>query len=193
MEFFDSNCLKDVLFDDAIKQDYELSEGTKKKIILQICRGVIYLHHKGVIHRDLKPANILISKTFDYTKGYEVKICDFGLSRINDMASEMLTTAGKNIARGTIIYMAPEVLLEYGSGSIFSDRWSLGCVVNEIFTGNITWYHELEVENMREILGKQKMPNLKNVPLYLIDILSKFFDYDPNKRPTPEMLYDSVV
>ena len=39
-----------------------------------IC-AVQYIHSANIIHRDIKPANILVDED------YNVKICDFGLSR----------------------------------------------------------------------------------------------------------------
>lgn len=41
-------------------------------------RGLKYVHSAGVVHRDLKPSNILINENCD------LKICDFGLARIQD-------------------------------------------------------------------------------------------------------------
>ena len=44
-------------------------------LMQQTLSGLEYLHANNVVHRDLKPSNILV------TKNFEVKICDFGLSR----------------------------------------------------------------------------------------------------------------
>ncbi|KAF7114142.1 hypothetical protein CNMCM5793_007720 [Aspergillus hiratsukae] len=46
--------------------------------IYQILRGLKYIHSANVIHRDLKPTNILINENCD------VKICDFGLARLQE-------------------------------------------------------------------------------------------------------------
>jgi len=45
-------------------------------IMLQICRGIKYIHSKHILHRDLKPANIFL------TLDGKIKIGDFGISRI---------------------------------------------------------------------------------------------------------------
>ena len=46
-----------------------------KTLLYQILLAIYYIHSAKVIHRDLKPGNILL------TAKYNVKICDFGLSR----------------------------------------------------------------------------------------------------------------
>ena len=46
-------------------------------VMLQLLRGLDFLHTNLVLHRDLKPDNVLVS-----SRG-EIKIADFGLARMH--------------------------------------------------------------------------------------------------------------
>uniref|UniRef100_A0A3P8RSF0 mitogen-activated protein kinase n=1 Tax=Amphiprion percula TaxID=161767 RepID=A0A3P8RSF0_AMPPE len=89
-------------------------------VMLQLLRGLDFLHTNLVLHRDLKPENILVSNCG------EVKIADFGLARIHTF--NMALTPGVV----TLWYRAPEVLLN----SVYMssvDMWSVGCIFAELF------------------------------------------------------------
>lgn len=50
-------------------------------VILQIARGMLYLHDFGIAHRDLKPQNVIVDN--GQHKAFRVKLIDFGLSKTN--------------------------------------------------------------------------------------------------------------
>ncbi|MBX2818535.1 MAG: serine/threonine protein kinase, partial [Rhodothermaceae bacterium] len=88
----------------------------------QMLLGLQAAHKQGVLHRDLKPENVLIS-----LEGH-VKLCDFGFASLVD------TEEGAEGIRGTIGYMAPEVILE-GTSSEPSDVFAVGAVLYEMVLG----------------------------------------------------------
>lgn len=76
-----------------------------------------YLHGKRVLHCDLKSSNVLIDENWN------VKLCDFGLSRINSSHKK-----GSTRRVGTPHWMAPEILR--GEEYVFeSDVYSFGMLV----------------------------------------------------------------
>lgn len=83
----------------------------------QILEGVCFLHAHDVVHLDLKPQNILL--TSESPLG-DIKIVDFGLSRIMKKSEELREIMG------TPEYVAPEVL-SYDPISTATDMWSIEC------------------------------------------------------------------
>lgn len=63
--------------------------------------GLEYLHGCKVIHRDLKGGNVLV------TRNGRVKLADFGASKAYHEAT---ITDGMKSIRGSIFWMAPEVI-----------------------------------------------------------------------------------
>ncbi|KAA8526251.1 hypothetical protein F0562_008546 [Nyssa sinensis] len=99
---------------------------TRKKIILDIARGLAYLHEEcrqRIIHLDIKPQNILLDENFN------AKISDFGLSKLVDRdESQILTTL-----RGTPGYIAPEC--GQSKITVKVDIYSFGIVLLETVSG----------------------------------------------------------
>lgn len=87
----------------------------------QIMRGLKYLHSAGVIHRDLKPSNILVNENCD------LKICDFGLARIQEPHMTGYVS--------TRYYRAPEIMLTWRKYNEKVDVWSAGCIFAELLLG----------------------------------------------------------
>lgn len=96
-----------------------LDKSLSRKIVLEICGALEYLHSRQTIHRDLKPENILITHN-----GHNVKMIDFGLSDSDDYAV-------LKFPAGTAHYAAPE-LQNGGKVDCRSDIYSLGIIMSEM-------------------------------------------------------------
>ncbi|RLN00306.1 ATP binding protein [Panicum miliaceum] len=85
------------LYDFVHKQHNVLNLATLLKFAVDVCRGMCYLHERGIIHRDLKTANLLMDKD------HVVKVADFGVARFQDQGGIMTAETG------TYRWMAPEI------------------------------------------------------------------------------------
>ena len=100
-----------------------------QKVAKQVLVGLEYIHSLKVIHCDLKPENILIKSITNC----EVKIIDFGSSCfLHDHLSNYMQSRS---------YRAPEVILGL-SYDYKIDIWSLGCILAELYTGNVLFQNE---------------------------------------------------
>ncbi|MCL4845881.1 MAG: protein kinase [Acidobacteria bacterium] len=125
-----------------------------------ICDAVGHAHAHGVVHCDLKPANVIIQR--DGTP----KVLDFGLARIIDSMTR--TSASIHAAspsprppapavRGTLAYMAPEVLAGR-SPDERADIFSLGVILYEMATGTRPFPSADRLEHVLQVMGAAPVP-----------------------------------
>jgi serine/threonine-protein kinase len=111
--------------DQLVKAGALTDSRTIVAILLQVCEGLEFAHHRGIIHRDIKPSNIRVLE--DGT----VKILDFGIAKSLEGGSKLTQTG---IALGTAGYLSPEQI-QGGTIDPRSDIFSLGVVAYELVTG----------------------------------------------------------
>jgi mitogen-activated protein kinase 1/3 len=70
-------------------KDLDIDEGHIKIILYNCLCALNILHTTKVFHRDIKPGNILIDSECN------IKICDFGLSRVLPKKTELQTNIRK--------------------------------------------------------------------------------------------------
>ncbi|GMP54370.1 hypothetical protein CsSME_00019567 [Camellia sinensis var. sinensis] len=138
-----------------------LSWKSRRKIILEIAKGLAYLHEgcrQKIFHLDIKPQNILLDENFN------AKLADFGLSKLIDKDQSKVVTTIK----GTPGYMAPEWLSSFITEKV--DVYSFGVVVLEILCGRRNLDRSQPEEDMHLLsLFKRKAEEEQ-----LLDIVDKY-------------------
>ncbi|GLU24397.1 hypothetical protein SLE2022_403350 [Rubroshorea leprosula] len=114
----------------ARDKDRFLSWEKLQDIAIGIAKGIEYLHQgcdQQILHFDIKPHNILLDQNFN------PKISDFGLAKL---CSKEQSAVSMTAARGTMGYIAPEVLSRnFGKVSYKSDVYSFGMLLLEMVGG----------------------------------------------------------
>jgi len=169
-----------------IKEHGPLRTPLVKKFTLHITKGVNYLHSREIIHRDIKGANVLI------TDSGVAKLADFGCSKQLEMLSTQDRDSTLHNIRGSIPWMAPEMIKQSGH-DYPADIWSLGATVLEMATGKYPWPDLKEHVNALFVIGNTNspppMPESFDGTL-LKDFLLKCFVIDPEHRAIAEELLD---
>jgi formylglycine-generating enzyme required for sulfatase activity len=168
-----------------------------------LASGLAAAHRRGVLHRDLKPANALVADDG------EVKLCDFGLAKLVEVAdgphSAAATTTsndGSELTRagaylGTPRYMAPEIWRSEPA-TVQTDLYSLGAMFYKLASGRAsteaTNIEELRTEALagrtRPLAGVA--PDLDRRFQALVD---RCLALDPGARPASadEVLAELIV
>ncbi|XP_057847197.2 serine/threonine-protein kinase STY13 [Cryptomeria japonica] len=162
-------------------------------MMLQISRGMEYLHRQGIMHMDLKASNVLVEPSAIpefREQGYgRVKLCDFG------MASLGLSSFRCEDPKGTCYWRAPEAfrfpdqellqeidtLKEY---TYKADVYSFAMTCYEILTG-IQPFLGVHPKGLYRMIVQGKRPILlqPSCPAVLADYIGKCWETDPGRRP----------
>ncbi|XP_066371040.1 mitogen-activated protein kinase kinase kinase 1-like isoform X1 [Miscanthus floridulus] len=164
----------------SLYQKYKLRESQVSAYTRQILNGLVYLHERNVVHRDIKCANILV-----HANG-SVKLADFGLAKEFQMSKINMLRSCK----GSVYWMAPEVINPKKMYGPSADIWSLGCTVLEMLTQQIP-FPNVEWTNAFFMIGRGEQPTIPN---YLSkeaqDFIGQCVRVDPESRPSASQLLE---
>jgi len=163
-----------------LKKRLNFEEETIWKWIIQLLKGIKYLHENRIMHRDLKCANIFLMKN--------------GLVKLGDLNVSKFAKFGlASTQTGTPYYCSPEIWNEK-SYDYKSDIWSLGCIIYEICSLRPP-FRGTSLKGLRNnVLNGHYLPIPSIYSRELSILISKMLVIDPNKRASAnELVNDEIV
>jgi len=150
--------------------------------------GMVYLHQQGIVHRDLALRNLLVSHSGKPGTKYAVKISDFGMARTMDKG--YYKTESKTIP---VRWCSPEAI-QIGKFSFYSDVWSFGVVMWEIFSYGTIPYYGIPNERVIEKVTNEGyvLPLPKNCSKEIYQWMLNCWNQEPEQRPSFDILYDQI-
>ncbi len=161
-------------------QKRQLTLTEKVALLYQIASGLACAHQAGVIHRDLKPSNLMVCLPEP-----RVKILDFGMASRQRRLQQVAATEGAGLPpmlssqlhsqwsqhttafqiKGTLPYLAPELLQSDIDATTQSDIFAFGVIMYELCYGVHPFLHQSAEDTMQAILQHQLCPPASAVQL----------------------------
>ncbi|XP_028606902.2 serine/threonine-protein kinase ULK4 isoform X1 [Podarcis muralis] len=184
----------------VITQDGCLPEVVVREFGVDLVTGLHHIHNLGILFCDLTPGKILLEgpgtlkfSNFCLAKAEGENLEEFfaliGTEDGGGDSDENSRQNMKNRFRGTLSYIAPEVI-EGSDFSIASDLWALGCLLYEMFSGRPPFFSESVTELAEQILHEDPFPPTQkgSAPLEpssdFLNLVDSLLQKDPQKRLT---------
>lgn len=141
--------------------------------LLQVARGLAYLHAKAIVHRDVKSANVLVRN-----HGELVRLGDFGLARV-------VASADMTAETGSYRWMAPEVV-RHERYDERCDVYSLAMLMYECLTLSVPFSVFSPVEVALAVAKHGRRPALPPTSEEMRRLVESAWAQDPSERPSCE-------
>ena len=149
-----------------------ICESDAKKYFWQMVDALRYLHSNNICHRDIKAHNFIVTKEND------IKLIDFGLSKILQDGQDFCNTKC-----GTVAYFSPERIINQNY-SFAADVWSLGVLLFALVDGNLPFSQGNQKQLTLRIMHAEPSYDKQKFSPELIDLLKKMLRKEPKKRIT---------
>ncbi|KAM6159424.1 guanylate cyclase D-like [Rhynchocyon petersi] len=185
LEHCSRGSLEDLLQNEALRLDWTF----KASLLLDLIRGVRYLHHRHFPHGRLKSRNCVVDGRF------VLKVTDHGYAELLDA----LRAPRPQPAPEELLWTAPELLRAPGGprrGTVKGDTFSVGIILQEVLTRGPPYCSSgLSAE---EIIRKVASPpplcrplvTSDHGPLECIQLMEQCWAEAPEDRPSLDQIYN---
>ncbi|GAA0145732.1 non-receptor serine/threonine protein kinase [Lithospermum erythrorhizon] len=156
-------------------------------VMLQIARGMEYLHSKGIYHGELNPSHILLKQRNNSPEGYYLaKVTGMVLNSIKKTYRNAPNSSNDGIDQ--VIWYAPEVLSEQNTEKHTekADVYSFGMLCFLLLTGKTPFDdpHLQGEKVVRNITAGERPLFPYPSPRYLVNLTRKCWQTNPSARPS---------
>jgi serine/threonine-protein kinase len=169
---------------ELLRREGRLDARRAVSLMRDVCAGVGAAHRRGIVHRDIKPDNIIVTPADEDRPAESVKVVDFGIAKLRDMAAETSTLTEAGTMVGTLFYMSPEQCKGEPLDSR-ADVYSLGAMLHEMLAGAPPF----AASSMTSLVIKHvsapppPLPDDVDVPPALRAAIMRALAKEPDERP----------
>ena len=131
-------------------------------IIYGVLQALTVAHNQRLVHRDLKPDNLFLVR--DARGAMVVKVLDFGIAKVMDVAGGMGQKTRTGVLLGTPGYMSPEQIKNSKGVDPRTDLWSVGIILYEMLTSKQPFPADNEFARLTSVLTEEAVPIEKSAP-----------------------------
>ncbi|XP_041820556.1 retinal guanylyl cyclase 2 isoform X1 [Chelmon rostratus] len=185
-EFCSRGSLEDLLLNEDVKLDWMF----KSSLLLDLIKGMKYLHHRGVSHSRLKSRNCVVDGRF------VLKVTDYGYNEVLEAQRFPYIEPPAD----ELLWTAPEILRISGQpglhGTMLGDVYSFAIVMQEVvIRGPPFCMMDLSATDIIEKLRKppplcRPVVSPDYAPLECIQLMKQCWNEQPDKRPAFDEIFD---
>ncbi|KAM8986004.1 retinal guanylyl cyclase 1, partial [Ara ararauna] len=183
------HCSRGSLEDLLRNEDMKLDWMFKSSLLIDLIKGVRYLHHRDVVHGRLKSRNCVVDGRF------VLKVTDHGYNEL--LEAQRVTTPP--LQPQERLWTAPELLRDAAlerRGSFRGDVYGIGIIMQEVICRSGP-YCMLGLPP-EEIIEKVRKPpplcrpavSADQAPLECIHLMKQCWSEQPERRPTIDQVFD---
>ncbi|PIO35669.1 hypothetical protein AB205_0139140 [Aquarana catesbeiana] len=186
-EFCSRGSLEDLLRNEDVKLDWMF----KSSLLLDLIKGMKYLHHRKFIHGRLKSGNCVVDGRF------VLKVTDYGYNEI----LQTQRIAHEEPSALELLWTAPELLRDPHAalhGTFAGDVYSFSIIMQEVVVRGPP-FCTLE-QTPEEIIPKLRKPpplcrpvvSPDHAPMECIVLMKQCWNEVPDRRPSFDEIFDQV-